>query len=298
MTYSKIINYSIIIPHKNIPLLLRRCLDSIPYRKDIQIIIVDDNSDPTFVDFSNFPGLDDSQTEVYFTKESKGAGYARNVGLTKAKGKWLLFADADDFFHDSLNDILEKYKNEKADLIIFKSDSSDSKTLEKIESRGEIYNNWIQSSIDKGVLLDEIRYSINPPWAKIFSHQLIKNNKIYFDEVFTGNDVMFSTKCGHFAKKILLNEEYMYCATYRHNSLDTQNSYKHIKSRFEAELSKYCFLKNVNKEKYSANFFSFLYLSRKVDDNWGKNFFFPTLQHIGVKRVISDFFRSLKMKFF
>lgn len=298
MTYSKIINYSIIIPHKNIPLLLRRCLDSIPYRKDIQIIIVDDNSDPTFVDFSNFPGLDNSQTEVYFTKESKGAGYARNVGLTKAKGKWLLFADADDFFHDSFNDILEKYKNEKADLIIFKSDSYDSKTLEKIESRGEIYNNWIQSSIDKGALLDEIRYSINPPWAKIFSHQLIKNNKIYFDEVLTGNDVMFSTKCGHFAEKILLDEEYIYCATYRQNSLDTQNSFKHIKSRFEAELTKYCFLKNVNKEKYSANFFSFLYLSRRVDDNWGKNFFIPTLQHIGVKRVISDFFRSLKMKFF
>lgn len=298
MTYSKIINYSIIIPHKNIPLLLRRCLDSIPYRKDIQIIIVDDNSDPTFVDFSNFPGLDNSQTEVYFTKESKGAGYARNVGLTKAKGKWLLFADADDFFHDSFNDILEKYKNEKADLIIFRSDSSDSETLEKIESRGEIYNNWIQSSIDKGALLDEIRYSINPPWAKIFSHQLIKNNKIYFDEVLTGNDVMFSTKCGHFAEKILLDEEYIYCATYRQNSLDTQNSFKHIKSRFEAELTKYCFLKNVNKEKYSANFFSFLYLSRRVDDNWGKNFFIPTLQHIGVKRVISDFFRSLKMKFF
>ncbi|MDR2475404.1 MAG: glycosyltransferase family 2 protein, partial [Bacteroidales bacterium] len=37
-------NYSIIIPHKDIPDLLRRCLDSIPYRNDLQIIIVDDNS--------------------------------------------------------------------------------------------------------------------------------------------------------------------------------------------------------------------------------------------------------------
>lgn len=40
------INYSIIIPHKNIPHLLQRCLKSIPRRKDVQIIIVDDNSDP------------------------------------------------------------------------------------------------------------------------------------------------------------------------------------------------------------------------------------------------------------
>ena len=38
------INYSIIIPHKNIPNLLQRCLDSIPNREDVQIIVVDDNS--------------------------------------------------------------------------------------------------------------------------------------------------------------------------------------------------------------------------------------------------------------
>ncbi|MCI6862195.1 MAG: glycosyltransferase family 2 protein, partial [Prevotella sp.] len=29
------INYSIIIPHKNIPQLLQRCLDSIPIRDDV-----------------------------------------------------------------------------------------------------------------------------------------------------------------------------------------------------------------------------------------------------------------------
>ena len=47
-------NYSIIIPHKNIPELLQRCLDSIPKREDIQIIVVDDNSDTNKVDFNSF----------------------------------------------------------------------------------------------------------------------------------------------------------------------------------------------------------------------------------------------------
>ena len=41
------INYSIIIPHKNIPDLLQRCLDSIPRREDVQIID-DDNSNAIF----------------------------------------------------------------------------------------------------------------------------------------------------------------------------------------------------------------------------------------------------------
>ena len=44
--------YSIIIPHKNSPELLSRCLDSIPNRDDLQVVIVDDNSDENIVEFS------------------------------------------------------------------------------------------------------------------------------------------------------------------------------------------------------------------------------------------------------
>ena len=69
MEINNSINYSIIIPHKNSPLLLERCLESIPIRDDLQIIIVDDNSDPEVVNFSKFPGLDRLNTEVYFTKD-------------------------------------------------------------------------------------------------------------------------------------------------------------------------------------------------------------------------------------
>ncbi|KAA6303909.1 putative glycosyltransferase EpsJ, partial [termite gut metagenome] len=125
----KAINYSIIIPHKNIPDLLRRCLNSIPRREDIQIIVVDDNSDSNIVDFEHFPGMGEPCVEVVFTKEGKGAGYARNVGLSKAKGKWLLFADADDFFCEFLLQNIDKYLNANVDVVYFKAQSVDSDTL-------------------------------------------------------------------------------------------------------------------------------------------------------------------------
>lgn len=105
------INYSFIIPHRNVPHLLQRCIDSIPKRDDIQIIIVDDNSDPKIVNFECFPGLNEKCVEVYFTKEGKGAGYARNIGLTYAKGKWFLFPDADDHYTTDLMNVLDKYVN-------------------------------------------------------------------------------------------------------------------------------------------------------------------------------------------
>ena len=40
--------YSIIVPHRNIPNLLRRLLCSIPKRDDIEIIVVDDKSNQEF----------------------------------------------------------------------------------------------------------------------------------------------------------------------------------------------------------------------------------------------------------
>ena len=296
MIDSSPIHYSIIIPHRNTPTLLRRCLDSIPRRSDIQIIVVDDNSDPAVVDFTEFPGLNDPAIEVIFPKEGKGAGYARNVGLAHAKGKWLLFADSDDYFHECLNELFDKHKNSGADLIIFRSDSADCDTLEPKESRGAVYNEWLLTSVKNGTVMDEIRYCINPPWAKFFSHKLVKENQISFDEVFTGNDIMFSVKNGYFAKNVLVDLAYMYCATYRSDSLDSLNSFRHIKSRFDVVLRKYRFLKSRNKEKYRTNIASFLYVSRKIDKNWKKNFLKPTLETMKKRHIIFDFWVLLKLR--
>ena len=86
--------YSVIIAHKNLMGLLRRTLDSIPQRSDIQTIIVDDNSDIAAEEWAAFM-KNYEQEELVLTKEGRGAGYARNVGLTRARGRWIIFADAD-----------------------------------------------------------------------------------------------------------------------------------------------------------------------------------------------------------
>lgn len=74
-------NYSIIIPHKNSTKLLQRCLDSIPFRDDLEVIIVDDNSDPEVVDFDNFPGKERPNTIIIFSKEGGRQGRVRNIAL-------------------------------------------------------------------------------------------------------------------------------------------------------------------------------------------------------------------------
>ena len=65
------IKFSFVIPHKNTPELLQKCLNSIPDRDNIQVIVVDDNSDKKIVDFQNFPHWNGKNYEFYLTKLHK-----------------------------------------------------------------------------------------------------------------------------------------------------------------------------------------------------------------------------------
>ena len=210
------INYSIIIPHKNIPDLLQRCLDSIPRRDDIQIIIVDDNSNPQKVDFENFPGLGDPCVEVYFTKEGKGAGYARNVGLKYAKGKWLFFADSDDTYSSSFSKFLTDSKDLVADVVYFKANLINNDVS---KSPFFLMNYYITQYLYHGGALSDVKFGAWEPWNKMISRQLVVQNNILFDEIPSSNDKMFSLKVGEFAERVIVIEQYLYNYILRKNSI-------------------------------------------------------------------------------
>lgn len=215
-------NYTFIIPHKNIPELLTRCLNSIPEREDIQIIVIDDNSDPEKVDFVNFPGLKRKNTEIYFTKEGKGAGYARNIGLRHAKGKWLFFADADDFYNENLLLYIDQYKNCDSDIIYWGASSIDCYS-QKRTYRSFFLNYYIQHK-DKNKSEIWLRYKFGEPWSKMIRRSLVTSNTILFDEIPNHNDTMFSLLAGHYAKKIEINPYQLYCITVREGSISNKDS--------------------------------------------------------------------------
>lgn len=73
--------YSIIIPHYNIPDLLRRSLVSIPHREDVQIIVVDDHSSEQVLTELRVIEKDLPYVQFVYSEENKGGGHARNVGL-------------------------------------------------------------------------------------------------------------------------------------------------------------------------------------------------------------------------
>lgn len=208
------INYTFIIPHKNSPNLLKRCIDSIPKRKDVQIIIVDDNSDENIVDFYNFPGANDECTEIYYTKEGKGAGYARNIGLKYAKGKWILFADADDYYSNSFINILDQNLTDNIDILYFNVYSIDNIEYNRAKIINSYYENYLTTQD-----ADFIKYKIWAPWNKVFSCKLIKDYQIKFDEIKVGNDAMFCLHSCIKSKRNKVIQDKLYCITYQPNSI-------------------------------------------------------------------------------
>lgn len=218
LTY-KMINYSIIIPHKNTPDLLQRCLNSIPHRDDVQIIVVDDNSDADKVDFEHFPGIGDQRVDVYFTKEGKGAGYARNVGMSHAKGKWLIFADADDWYLDNIGDAMDMYLNSEYDMLVFRQKRVD---IYGVAKEGK-YDKMFDVALDTGNL-DDVKYFYACPYARFIKREFVENNNIEFQQVRYSNDVMFSLKVSLFAKRIKIIDEPIYCVFESGNSLTRNNN--------------------------------------------------------------------------
>jgi len=249
----KEINYTIIIPHKNIPLLLQRCLDSIPRRKDMQIIVVDDNSDADKVNFVNFPGLNDPYVEIIFGKNEngrKGAGYARNLGLKQAKGKWLIFADADDFFNPCFEEALDKYKDDESDIIYFKATSANSETLEQHTRNQHI--NLPLSEIEQTNNWD-IAFKITSPWGKFIKAKLVHDNKLCFQEVQYANDVLFSVSATAFAVKKSISNYEIYCITYRETSLTENYTLDSTLIRFKEAYKVVEFLQKTGKSKWAMD---------------------------------------------
>lgn len=214
--------FSIIIPHRDCPDLLQRCLDSIPVRDGIQVIVVDDNSSPSIVDFDHFPGKDRDDVEIIFTKEGKGAGYARNVGLEHAEGKWLIFMDSDDFFLPSINEVFEEEANGKEDIVFYRPKFVFSDNLNMPSTRGgSVYNRYIDEFFETGDE-KELRTKWHSPWSKVIKRSLVVEKSILFDETKYSNDVVFSALVGCEADRIAVRDSSFYVVTEREGSLTSR----------------------------------------------------------------------------
>lgn len=250
---------SIIIPVYNVENYLEQCLRSVTNQnlQDIEIIIIDDGStDSSFTICKKF-AMEDSRIEL-FSQKNKGLSAARNFGIKKSHGKYLMFLDSDDFLNSSaLGKIVKVLLKKEYDIVIFdytlKYNNKNMKDISVLKlSNAKEINKFtaIESLIVHGYA-----------WNKIYKSSLFNNisfpNGKYYEDVSTIFKVFDK------AKSFVYIPETLYFYVQRSASI-----------MHTVDLNK---LEKIDKDNFTANLSFLNYLEKK----------YPTIAKIQKKKLLN-----------
>ena len=118
---------SIIVPIYNMEHLMRRCIDSLLAQTftDYELLLIDDGSEDGSWSICQEYARKDARIGIYH-KENGGLSDARNYGLSKAIGKYTIFADPDDWVSpEGLDRLYATAEREQADMTMCDLDRED-----------------------------------------------------------------------------------------------------------------------------------------------------------------------------
>lgn len=237
---------SIIVPIYNVKNLLERCIRSIEHQtyKNYEVLMIDDGSTDGSGELAD--SLAQKSDKFFcFHKNNGGLSDARNYGIERAKGDYLLFIDSDDVLNSDFCKILiDSSKKYNADIV-----STDLIEFNKNEEIAEFdskeYNKQVKILYDNQILKE---YFV-PEEKRIIYHGLCM--KIYKKELF--DDIRFDVgrlhedvfityklldKCKCF---VYLNLPYYYYYKKNDNSISNNYKKKNFLDEYDAinEIQKY-----------------------------------------------------------
>ena len=216
---------SVIIAAYNCDKYINQCIDSLLNQsfKNFEIIVVDDGSTDRTYSILNEYKTKNKNLYIYRQK-NKYAGVARNNGLSRAKGEYVLFLDADDFFEPNMLMLAyQRAKSVDADIVVFKGREYNDVTKEFKNCRfplsPELFpNKAVISAGEFGEKLFQANSCI--AWNKLISKKFIDKVGVKFSSTKSSNDTVFIYTLLSLAKRItLVNEILVNYRTGNPNSL-------------------------------------------------------------------------------
>lgn len=262
---------SIIVPVYNKEKYLIRSLTSLKNQtfKNFEVIIVDDGSTDSSKNICMDFCSEDGRFK-YFYKKNNGVASARNLGLDKAKGKFIGFVDPDDYIDKKMYEkLIEKAIEGKLDIVECGVMKLCSGKLER-----ETHFNSIQMSQKEAVahLLKWDKEVTPYLWNKIFRKSLLEN--VHFNEnLKVGEDIAFIFEC---MMKIIQYEhinDYLYTYVKNEDSLvgigyksdSAKNSIK--SSEYIYKLCKHKYVEYSKLSEYSLLFNCYMQMSMILHEN-------------------------------
>lgn len=246
---------SVVIPAYNAESYLKRCLDSVLNQEfvEYEIIVVNDGStDSTAKIIDEYSQIYKQIIPVH--QENKGVSAARNVGIEKSRGDWLVFVDCDDWIEPNmLHDLYSAVQMYTADLVMGKmyhcnGTNGQVKQHDLKEPLIECSQNPnCENSDEKAIVGYALRRGVAySNLAKMYRKTIVLENHIQFDSDFCYcEDVMFNCKFMMHAKKIRVLDSHCYTADSTPGSLTK----KYSKSLVKATILSHKMLWELFKEK-------------------------------------------------
>ena len=187
---------SVVVPVYNTEKYLDETLESILKQtlKDIEIICVDDGSTDKSLEILEKYAKDDERIKI-LKQENKGAGIARNLGMSIATGYYITFLDSDDIYElNMLEKLYCKAILENLDIVVCRVDLYDEKDKEIKDAQWTIHDNLMPEKrpfksvdVEKNFFMTFVFW----PWDKLYKKEYIDNLDIKFSDFRTTNDLFF-----------------------------------------------------------------------------------------------------------
>ena len=240
---------SVIIPIYNTQKYLKRCMDSVIEQtyQNIEIILIDDGSSDNSLEICKKYQENDKRVYIISGKNC-GVSHARNLGIDKAKGKYLYFVDSDDYLaNEAIEKMLIEYKMRNNQLVIA--------GYKEIENNLVKEKNWGKQEITneraKELVLHENGVG-GYLWNKLFVASLIKKNDIKFQEdISVWEDVLFVMQYLNQCDNVIIINDCIYAYCRREGSAVEHSLYNNkLYTQMTAmdRISKSVYLNNVAKE--------------------------------------------------
>ena len=208
----KAVKVSLIVPMYLCEEYVGELLDSLCGQdfRDIEIICVVDGSTDNTLKRAKEYAAGDPRVRV-FSQDHMGAGAARNLGMSMARGEYLMFPDADDEYRsDYVSKLLNAVEETGADIGICQV-----KERDYLLNRSLLYCGYscVLSPKNRAIPTKSISHFphviSHTPHGKIIRSSLIRSNGLVFSQTKSTNDMLFLTTALICAKSVVLLDDHL-----------------------------------------------------------------------------------------
>lgn len=217
---------SIIIPAYNVERYLERCIESCEKQdiscKDYEILIIDDGSTDSTLSIANSLSTKYENIKV-FTQNNQGQSIARNLGLRKARGKYIWFIDSDDYIKENCLELsLRVLEENRLEILSFQ--------MEVFRDNGSSFITKLEdfeiNKVYDGEYLVMNNVIVGSVCNRIFLKSFLNEYKLFFYPRILHQDSEFTLRCFSLTRRMLFLNKVFYFYEFNENSSTRDESYE------------------------------------------------------------------------